>query len=462
MNSAIKMISLCALAVACAACSRNKTAGDVPESLPEIIGANGVGFKMVSVPSATFSMGYNLQGGKVKNAAIHQVVIDGFAIGEMPVSQELWLAVTGSDPSSPKNGRKAVDRITLKDCRKFLRKLSKIAGYDFRLPTEAEWEYAVRKGFAKGSGAVYEYCSDKYSPDYGPDMDVNPKGPADGQEYVIRSPMERDGIAPTSKSANIGLRVAVSLSRPFDRKVYEIMTGGKSEREKGALKTESFNVGGVDFKMNAVSGGKFTMGATSEQASYGEKDELPVHEVTLDSFLIGETEVTVALWKAVMGYVPIGNSDLRKPVVDVSWYDAQMFIMAINKMTGRIFRLPTEAEWEFASRGGAKAAKCRFSGSDNVSGVAIFNTSEAAVVKSRKPNAIGLYDMSGNAWEWCEDYYGPYSAASAINPTGPAKGSERVMRGGSANSDWNACRVSNRSHIPACSVKTSFGFRLAM
>lgn len=419
---------------------------------------------MSVVDPQSFAMGYTPQYAKVKGTTIHQVILDGFAIGAIPVNKDLWKAVMGSEPRVSSSDNQSVVGITYNNCQKFLKKLSKLTGYAFRLPTEAEWEIAARSGNSKQTGVVYEFCSDRFAENYAPDMDANPQGPADGNEFVVRSPKERSGIAPTSKSGNIGLRVAVSLNKPYDKNEYSILTTSNQNRETGVLKSEVFSANGVPFKMIAVPGGKFEMGSTSEQANYGDKDEFPVHEVELDGFLLEESEVTAGLWYAVMGYFPFGNfKDYpNNPVVNVSWYDAQMFIMQLNKLTGRFFRLPTEAEWEFAARGGIRNSHYRFSGSNDIDYVSVYKATETAKVKSREPNELGIYDMSGNAWEWCEDFYGNYASGLQTNPTGPVKGDERITRGGSANSDWSACRVSNRSHLPASSVKSSFGFRLAI
>jgi formylglycine-generating enzyme required for sulfatase activity len=465
MKRIIKAFTLLAMVVATlASCNGNKKTEKAISEIPNTITVKGVSFQMSVVEPQTFAMGYTPLYRKVKGATIHQVILDGFAIGNVPVSKELWKAVMGSEPSVSSSDNQTVVGITFKNSQKFLKKLSKLSGYEFRLPTEAEWEIAARSGKSQKTGVVYEYCSDKYAENYAPDMDINPQGPADGGEYVVRSPEERSGMAPTSKSNSIGMRVVVSLNKPYDKNEYSTLTTSNQIRETGTLNTVSFNANGVSFKMIAVEGGKFQMGSTSEQASYGDKDEAPVHEVKLDGFLMGETEVTAGLWNAVMGYLPLGNfKDYpEKPVVNVSWYDAQVFIFKLNKITHRFFRLPTEAEWEFAARGGQKSSHYRFSGSNTIDQVAIYKITEVENVRSRRANEIGLYDMSGNAWEWCEDFYGNYAPGLQTNPTGEMKGEERVTRGGSANSDWSACRVSNRSHLPANSVKASFGFRLAI
>lgn len=465
MNQLLKTLSLCVIvSTLLISCSTKKETAKLPNDIPTAISVKGVSFQMSIVDPQSFAMGYTPQRTIVKGGKIHQVILDGFAIGTIPVSKDLWKAVMGNEPSVSSSDNQSVVGITYKNCQKFLKKLSKLTGYTFRLPTEAEWEIAARSGNIKQTGVVYEFCVDKFAENYAPDMDANPQGPAEGNEYVVRSPKERSGIAPASKSDNIGLRVAVSLNKPYDKNEYSNLTTSNQNRETGVLKSEVFTANGVSFKMIAIPGGKFEMGSTTEQANYGDKDEAPVHEVELDGFLIGETEVTAGLWYAVMGYFPFGNFKEypNNPVVNVSWYDAQMFTMKLNKLTNRFFRLPTEAEWEFAARGGVHNSHYRFSGSNDIDYVAVYKTSETGSVKSKHPNELGIYDLSGNAWEWCEDFYGNYAPGLQTNPTGPVKGDERVTRGGSANSDWSACRVSNRSHLPASSVKSSFGFRLAI
>ena len=208
-------------------------------------------------------------------------------------------------------------------------------------------------------------------------------------------------------------------------------------------------VNGVTFKMIHVDGGTFTMGATAEQGSDAYSAESPTHRVTLSDFSIGETEVTQALWLAVMGTNPSYftprygyTEDLSRPVETVTWNDCQTFISKLNELTGMHFRLPTEAEWEFAARGGNKSKGYKYAGSNRIGEVAWYwdnipsQTSRTPgygtqPVRTKKANELGLYDMSGNVWEWCRDKYGDYSSAAQTNPTGPTSGSLRVRRGGS-------------------------------
>ena len=227
-----------------------------------------------------------------------------------------------------------------------------------------------------------------------------------------------------------------------------------------------FTVNGVSFKMITVDGGTFTMGATAEQGSDAYNTEKPAHQVTLSSYNIGETEVTQALWKAVMGSNPSSvTGDLQRPVEQVSWHDCQTFISKLNQMTGKNFRLPTEAEWEYAARGGKKSQGYKYAGSNNIDDVAWYTSNSNNrhhPVATKAPNELGLYDMSGNVWEWCQDWYGSYTSDAQTNPTGPASGSDRVYRGGCWYNDAGRCRVSNRGSGTPSFTYGLIGLRLAL
>lgn len=232
--------------------------------------------------------------------------------------------------------------------------------------------------------------------------------------------------------------------------------------------TVDITVNGVSFKMVAVEGGTFLMGATGEQGSDQEDKERPVHQVTLSSYRIGETEVTQELWLAVMGSNPSDNKDdINNPVEEVSWYDCYSFISKLNNLTGMNFRFPTEAEWEFAARGGNKTKGFKYSGSDTINNVAwcVPNAgSKTHPVATKNSNELGLYDMSGNVMEWCGDYYGAYSSSPQTNPTGPsnANSSFRVERGGHYATGAKNCRVSYRTYQIPENKYSTVGLRLAM
>ena len=229
--------------------------------------------------------------------------------------------------------------------------------------------------------------------------------------------------------------------------------------------SQTITVGNVSFKMVYVAGGTFTMGATSEQGSDAYSDENPAHRVTLGNYYIGETEVTQALWEEVMGSNPSHWKGASLPVEEVSWEDCQEFVRRLNARTGRHFRLPTEAEWEYAARGGSKSRGYKYSGSNTIGEVAWYDDnsgSKTHPVAQKRPNELGIYDMSGNVWEWCSDWYGNYSSSAQTNPTGPNTGTYRVFRGGSWYSCAGYCRVSIRS-IDTPSYRNDYlGFRLAV
>ncbi|MBR6819008.1 MAG: SUMF1/EgtB/PvdO family nonheme iron enzyme, partial [Bacteroidaceae bacterium] len=226
----------------------------------------------------------------------------------------------------------------------------------------------------------------------------------------------------------------------------------------------TFTVKGVSFVMMPVEGGTFQMGGTAEQGSDAYNSEKPAHSVTLSSYSIGQTEVTQALWQAVMGSNPPYNKGDNLPVVYVSWNDCQKFITKLNRLTGQKFRLPTEAEWEYAARGGKLSKGYKYSGSNTLADVAWYkdNSSETHPVATKLPNELGLYDMSGNVFEWCQDWDGSYSSSAQSNPMGPSSGSYRVYRGGSWDCIAVNCRVPRRGSFPPSSSLNYIGFRLAL
>ena len=227
--------------------------------------------------------------------------------------------------------------------------------------------------------------------------------------------------------------------------------------------TRIYTANGVSFTMVTVEGGTFTMGATPEQQNPYDSEK-PAHQVTLSTFAIGETEVTQALWKAVMGSNPSAWKGDNLPVERVSWEDCQEFIWKLNALTGERFRLPTEAEWEYAARGGKRSKGYQYSGSKKLDDVAWYydnSGDKTHPVGTKRANELGLYDMSGNVWEWCQDWYRSYGSSAQTDPTGPVSGSNRVLRGGSWSGDAGRCRVAYRSWFDASFRNIILGFRLA-
>lgn len=230
-----------------------------------------------------------------------------------------------------------------------------------------------------------------------------------------------------------------------------------------------FDINGAVFTMVLVEGGTFEMGATAEQGEDDpDENEYPVHVVNLSSFYICKTEVTQKLWKAVMDTNPaMILGDMNLPADCVKWDMCQKFISALNVMLDNKFkfRMPTEAEWEFAARGGNRSRGYKYSGSDNVDEVAWYGSnsdSKTHPVGTKKPNELGLYDMSGNLWEWCQDWIGEYLPEEQTNPAGPSEGAHRVMRGGSWTYGQTFCRVSRRNYTSNVIGVSNCGLRLAM
>ncbi|MDE5742823.1 MAG: SUMF1/EgtB/PvdO family nonheme iron enzyme [Bacteroidales bacterium] len=232
---------------------------------------------------------------------------------------------------------------------------------------------------------------------------------------------------------------------------------------------------GMELPMVAVQGGGFMMGATSEQGRDYDSDERPVHQVMLDGFYIGRFEVTQAQWNAVMGTNPsYFKGDDNRPVEKVSWHDAIEFCDKLSAMTGKKYRLPTEAEWEYAARGGQQSDGTKYAGSNTISDVAWYHDNSYNLgashpdygthpVGSKMPNGLGLYDMSGNVWEWCSDWYDEdyYDVSPVVNPLNLAGGeANRVLRGGSWRNHARDARVSIRFSVALGNQENGIGFRI--
>jgi formylglycine-generating enzyme required for sulfatase activity len=370
------------------------------------------------------------------------------------------------------------------DAAKFIKKLSKLSGKEYSLPTEAQWEYAHKVCGDKEFTAVAEWCLDSYDEvpedatkdDYFVPMSlmVNPRGPKETSQKVARTTLERMSIDSHTRRAKVGFRLVQVTDDHLTEDILGPLDGTTIDREKIDAADglpEKFSVGVVAFKMVKVQGGKYSMGFNESDSPYLDfkvpDNEKNAHEVTLDDYEIGETEVTVGLWHAVMGTVPYLNDadEPMKPVGNVSWYDCQVFLRKLNAMTGRKFRLPTEAEWEYAARGGKFSRHYGFSGGNDMKSVMWFldnADSKPQIVATRKPNELGLYDMSGNVWEWCYDRASEYTTSPQTNPIGALEGGTRILRGGSCAARWDACRITNRSYMPGKNFKGTFGLRLAL
>jgi formylglycine-generating enzyme required for sulfatase activity len=250
--------------------------------------------------------------------------------------------------------------------------------------------------------------------------------------------------------------------------------GGQKQIKWNVLASRDQLVGkGFQFKIKAieemefepemvfVEGGTFQMGSSN-----GESDERPVHTVELSSFSIGKYEVTQAQWRALMGSNPSKFNGCDKcPVENVSWDDVQLFISKLNEITGKKFRLPTEAEWEYAARGGKKSIGYDYCGSNDLGAVGWYSVNSSNKTHPtglKKPNELEIYDMSGNVWEWCSDWYGDYNAGKMINPKGLKLGQYRIIRGGGWGYDASNCRPAMRNGDFSNSESRYYGFRLVV
>ena len=476
-----------------------------------------ISFGMVKVEAGTFIMGATSEQREDMNnneIPIHQVSLSDFYLGQTEVTQALWQAVMGTNPSSfPSNLSNPVENVSWEDCQVFIRKLNQLTGQTFRLPTEAEWEFAARGGadtisykyagdsipnnvawfvgnslqtthivamkapnqlgLYDMSGNVCEWCQDWYG-DYEMSNQKDPKGPASGSYKVYRGGSwyfdaryarvsQRNHHTPTFSNYNIGLRLALTTISN------EQVSMGQSEKTVPVAPqmTDSANiveVAGVSFSMVPVGGGTFTMGGTPEQGADALGGERPTRKITLSDYAISQTEVTQALWQAVMGTNPsVDTTYSINPVTNVTWEDCQLFIAKLNELTEQNFRLPTEAEWEYAARGGQLTNKTKYAGSDDVNDVAWnVENSERQVqpIGQKQPNELGLYDMSGNVREWCQDWFGSYEGDGLTNPKGPTSGVYRVVRGGSAMLPSRTNRVSFRNGYAVGEAFADLGFRL--
>jgi formylglycine-generating enzyme required for sulfatase activity len=358
-----------------------------------------------------------------------------------------------------------VENVSWIDVQQYIAKLNSQTDKNYRLPTEAEWEFSARGGkCSKGytysgsndlnavawntdnseskthtvggkqanelglydmTGNVWEWCSDWYG-SYNSYKETNPTGASSGQLRELRGgcwyldanycrSSDRSSFSPDSRYSINGFRLVLPIA------------------QKDPLNHE------VIF----VEGGTFQMGSSS-----GDDDEKPVHSVTLSSFNIGKYEVTQAQWKAVMGSNPSNFSGCDNcPVESVSWNDVQDFFRKLNAQTGKNYRLPTEAEWEYSAKGGKQSRGYTYSGSNDLGAVAWYTEnsgSKTHAVGGKQANELGIYDMTGNVMEWCSDRYGIYSSYSETNPTGASSGQYHVLRGGNWDRNANHCRAACR------------------
>ena len=502
-------------------------------------GISSIEKEMVLIPSGKFKIGSpESEKGRNDEETRHEVTLTkSFYLGKYEVTQEQWERVMGNNPSKNKGVKLPVTNVSWEDCQEFIKKLNAKTNGGYRLPTEAEWEYACRAGtttaYAFGEsltrsdanildlddlreppeikpvgsykpnafglydmhGNVEEWCEDWYG-DYPEGEVTDPKGPAKGEDRVVRGgghgssaslvrSSRRRGESPTfslgltfgfrlARIADIAAGASPTAPKPGPVKVNPLVapfTEAKAtEVQKEVAKSlqkeveEKADLGkGVKLDLVLIPAGKFVMGSpTSEK---GRDDDEKQHEVTLTKpFYIGKYEVTQEQWESVMGNNPSSRAKGDKlPVTDVSWEDCQEFIKKLNANTKGGYRLPTESEWEYSCRAGTTTAYSFWGKiTPKDANYEDSNIGKPLAVGSYMPNAFGLYDMHGNVFEWCEDWYADYPAGAVTDPRGPATGNACVLRGGSFVYKDSVARSSNRSNYVSPTDRFyNFGFRLA-
>ena len=527
---------------------------DVPGDQPKVL-TNSIDMKLVLIPKGTFMMGSPPdEKGSEDNERRHEVTISrDYHLGMHEVTQAQYKKIMGKNPSHfqgdavaerhPETNRVVkevdsanhpVEQVSWSDAVEFCQRLSELpeekkAGRVYRLPTEAEWEYACRAGSqtAYGFGGdrrilgdygwhksksnanstthavglkkanawglydmhgnVNEWCSDVYG-DYPNGSVTDPSGPEDGSDCVCRGGSWND--------SNISCGAARRFKSPMDRHISFVGFRLALSLEMNLLseapaKQTKVLTNSIGMKLVLIPKGTFMMGSPPDEVSSKENERL--HEVTISrDYYLGMHEVTQAQYKKIMGKNPShfqGDAvaerhpetnrvvkevdSVNHPVEHVSWSDAVAFCQRLSALpeeikAGRVYRLPTEAEWEYACRAGSQKAYS-FSGDSRILGNYgwyKFNSNETThPVGLKKANAWGLYDMHGNVWEWCADWYGEYPSGTSNDPSGPKDGFTRVYRGGCDSAGAVSCRCAKRnsqgSHLHNIGL-LSQGFRVAL
>jgi len=414
--------------------------------------------------------------------------------------------------------------VSWEDAQEFIRKLSEKEKVTYRLPTEAEWEYACRAetttrfywgddaddreigdyawyygnlvrtkigtkpvgqkkpnawGLYDMSGNVYEWCQDWYADKYPLERQIDPTGPKSGSDRVARGgcwdgsasycrSADRGRLSPSDRGSRVGFRLVRTMTntgpqaprRPVVTPDAGPAVSPPTATLPGAQGEELVNSIGMKFRL--IQPGSFIMGSDK-----GDSDDKPVHKVTLTTgFYIGVYEVTQEEWGKLMGSTPSHFKGPKNPVESVTWDAAQEFMRKLSQKENLTYRLPTEAEWEYACRAGTTTEYYwgDDAGDRQIGDYAWYDGNSGGTthpVGQKKPNAWGLYDMSGNVWEWCEDWSSAYPAdKEAVDPIGAAGGSERVIRGGSWDLYALGCRSALRGGSSPSYRFYALGFRL--
>ena len=498
----------------------------------ETFNVNGVSFKMCYVKGGDFLMGATpeQESDDRLEKPVHKVHLEDYYIGQTEVTNALWNAVMGTSFSSP---NKPVTR-SYDNCIKFIIKLNSLSGLVFRLPTEEEWEFAARGGnnskdykysgsnyvedvawfqYNSGeqlhdvatrqpnelgifdmSGNVSEFCSDTwyfYDGSYRRDDQIKRGGSYKWSETFCRVASRWPCDSRNVDFPTIGLRLVLTRIPPQYReqerqKTREQVQRKQDEENRNALRwddaTKTFYYNGQSYKMVAVEGGTFEMGIPKDRKYIVSKEkykEAKPHKVTLSSYYIGQTEFTRGFLRAVLGEKNGSNQGDLLPI-GLSWDDCKKIADWLSQYTGKNFCIPSEAEWEFAARGGNRSHGYSMSGCNHYAHTvdryledsyyyavsnSLSNGPDVKVpmknVASKKPNELGIYDMSGNVWEWCSDWYAKYETKDVTNPMGANTGTMRVYRGGS-----HVERVVPRVYERFCDYPdksySNVGFRLCL
>ena len=478
------------------------------------------GMKFIHVPGGVFQMGNVFASANPKDDyfyfddPVHSEEVGDFYMAKYQITQAEWLKIMGNNSSENIIADShPVTRVSWFKAHDFIASLNSQTGLTFRLPSEAEWEYAARSGgkmerwagtsneeeldqyvwhsrpydetplvgmlkpnglgLYDMSGNGWEWCEDRHLPYYA----KNPQGPGRGVQRVLRGCSSRDepmnmqlayrfkADPYTTYGLGPGFRLALSVTEV-----------GKTGHAPSHI---ACPVTGMEFVL--VKGGEFLMGDVFAEGDgrelYGESycsdNELPVHEVELADFSIGMYPVTQEEWIKIMGKNPSRfNRESCYPVTDVSWRDTQKFIKRLNSQTGRIYRLPTEAEWEYAARSGGRNERWAGTSDEEQLGEYAWHNGnlreKVHPVGMLKPNGLGLYDMCGNVLEWCQDIYDSayYAVSPRCNPQGPSRRKNRhkmrVVRGGDYYLPASRMRVASRLSVHPGFSNSSNGFRLVL
>jgi formylglycine-generating enzyme required for sulfatase activity len=470
-----------------------------PTELIIDLGKN-INLEMVIIPAGKFVMGSPVyEKNRYADEKQNEVTLTkSYCMGKYPVTQEQWEIIMGNNPSDVKGAKLPVTNVSWNYCQDFIKLLNKQTGGGYRLPTESEWEYACRGGtetayffgeeikpkdgnygdsnigkpVAVGSykpnafglcdmhGNVCEWCEDWYE-NY-PAGGKDPKGIGKGEHRVLRG----GSFAANSSGSRSACRFYLS---PSNRSPYYGFRLAKEIQQKKTItaldkppRILTDSAKDINYELVLIPPGNFKMG--SPKSGNGNNMYELQHQVFITKpYRIGKYAVTQEQWEIVMGSkISTSTTGCNFPATNISWNDCQEFINKLNKSSMSQFRLPTEAEWEYACRGGTTSA---YSFGDTISpsnaNYYESNIGRPVAVGNYLPNSFGLYDMHGNVWEWCEDWYGEYSTAVATNPTGPSFGQSRILRGGAFSYVGLDARSSSRFYFNPTLRYGSAGFRLA-